>query len=89
MKGRVEVTGPNGSASLALVSKDARSISSMVRISSQALDRNVHVGSEIEPPDTRFPVAWVWKLVASSAQRDFLELNAETLYELIVELSPS
>ncbi len=89
MKGRIEVTGPNGSASLALVSKEAQNVASMVRLASTALNSHVNIGVEIGSHSSSPSITWVWKLVTTSAQREFLELNAETLYQLIVELSPA
>lgn len=58
-KGRVQVTGPAGSAALILVSKEARDVASMVRVRSNASSSHVNIGMEIGPPSSSLPIAWV------------------------------
>ncbi len=89
MKGRVEVTGPAGSAALVLVSKKAHDVASMVRVTSNAASSNINVSIAIGPPESGLPIVWVWKLMTASAQRTFVDFTAETLYEIIVALSPA
>ena len=89
MKGRVEVTGPAGNATLVLVSKEARDIASMVRVASNTFPSPPDMRIDIGPPTSDLPTVWVWKLMTATAQRTFVDLNAETVYELIAELSPA
>ncbi len=88
-KGRVEVTGPAGSATLILVSKEARDVASMVRVTPNTASSHVNVAVAIGPHMSDLPIVWVWKLITASAQRTFVDFTAETLYEIIAALSPA
>lgn len=89
MKGRVEVTGPAGSAAVVLVSKEARDVSHLVRVASSISHPGISMKIEIGAPVSDLPITWVWKLMTASAQRLFIDFDAETLFQLIAELSPA
>jgi hypothetical protein len=81
-KGRVDVAGSAGEARLALVDKDAVDARLLVRV-------KVTVGPQ-KPPEpeeeTKKNIEWVWKIVSSPPLVRFIELNAESFLQLIMEV---
>jgi hypothetical protein len=81
-KGRVDVEGPSGKAALALVDKNAVGLRPVIRI------------SIVEPKEKRQPevessrkIVWVWKIATPPPAVKYIELSAESFYELIMEVS--
>lgn len=81
-KGRVDVEGPSGKAALVLVDKNAVSLRPVIRV------------SIVEPKEKREPevessrkIVWVWKIATPPPGVKYIELNAESFYELIMEIS--
>ena len=81
-KGRVDVEGPSGKAALALVDKNAVALRPVIRV------------SIVEPKERREPevensrkIVWVWKIATPPPGVKYVELNAESFYELIMEVS--
>ena len=88
-KGRVNVSGAAGNAVLLLVPKGADGIGSMVGVSSSTTPSGLNVSVKIGYEQEEASISWVWKLVANTPKREFLELSAETVYQMLVELSPA
>ena len=81
-KGRVDVEGPSGKAALALVDKNAVGLRPVIRV------------SIVEPKEKREPevesprkIVWVWKIATPPPAVKYIELSAESFYELIMEVS--
>jgi hypothetical protein len=82
-KGRVDVVGSAGKASLALVDKDAVDARSLIRV-------KVTVGTQKPPQpeeETKKNIEWVWKIVGSPPLIRFIDFNAESFFQLIMDVS--
>jgi hypothetical protein len=81
-KGRVDVEGSYGKAALILVDKDAVGPRPLVRV--KIIDPQ-------EPPEpgqeTRENIEWVWKIASSPPVVRYIDLNAESFFQLIMEVS--
>jgi hypothetical protein len=83
-KGRVDVLGPAGKARLILISRDATSARSMFRITAHVIGRGP---APSPPPTPPTQIDWVWKIVANSPAFEFIELTAESLFNMILEVT--
>jgi hypothetical protein len=82
-KGRVDVVGSAGKASLALVNKDAVDARSLIRV-------KVTVGTKKSPqPEEGMKknIEWVWKIAGPPPLIRFIDLNEETFLQLIMDVS--
>lgn len=81
--GRVDAVGPGGRrAQLVLVDKRASSAAGLIKVTVDVTPDTRAPSSPIaEPPH------WVWKIVSRDARRTFVELNRDSLYELLMELA--
>jgi hypothetical protein len=83
MKGRVDVYGPAGSATLVLVNSKATGVRSLVHVSVHILGAQ----SPPRPPITKTEdIIWKWKIM-SRPEGTFVPIDAETLYDLILEVA--
>lgn len=81
-KGRVDVEGSYGKAALLLVDKDKVGPRPSVRV--KIMDSPHSLGLERE---TEKKIEWTWKIASSPPVVGFIELNAESFYQLIMEVS--
>jgi hypothetical protein len=87
MKGRVEVQGSSGTASLILVNKLATSARSLIQV------RVVRVGNRPlpQPPQPSREeinkIEWMWKISTPPPEMKFIELTQDTFYDMILEVS--
>ena len=81
-KGRVDVEGSYGKAALMLVDKDALGPRPLVRV--KIIDPQKPPEPEKE---TTKNIEWVWKIVTSPPVIRFIDLNAESFFQLIMEVS--
>jgi hypothetical protein len=81
-KGRVDVDGPYGKAALVLVDKDA--VSPRPRIRVRIIDPKEKVQPEIE---NEKKIEWVWKIATPPPALQYIDLNAESFLQLIMEIS--
>jgi hypothetical protein len=80
--GRVDVTGSVGRARLVLVDKNATSMRSMVKI------KVLMAGEKQEPPrEVTNEVDWTWKIVTAPPAVAFKELNKDSFFQLLMEVS--
>ncbi len=78
--GRVDVEGSAGRAKLALVDKDADSMRSAMRI----------IGpGEPRPPEPKAPkkIEWTWRIITSPPAVAFVELNKDSFFQVLMEVS--
>ena len=81
-KGRVDVEGPYGKAALVLVDKDAVSPRPRVRV--RIIDTKEKVQPEVEK-ETK--IEWVWKIATWPPAIQYIDLNTESFFQLIMEVS--
>jgi hypothetical protein len=81
-KGRLDVEGSYGKAALLLVDKDRVSPRPSVRV--KIMDSQKSPEPERE---TEKKIEWTWKIASSPPVVRFIELNAESFFQLIMEVS--
>lgn len=96
-KGRVDVVGSAGKASLALVDKDAVDARSLIQVKvtvgapkSRQPQVKVTAGTQKSPQveeETKTNIEWVWKIVGPPPLIRFIDLNAESFFQLIMDIS--
>ncbi len=83
-KGRVDIVGSAGRILLLLVNKNARSPRDLIRVS-------VSIGKQGNPlpapPSSTEEISWGWKLVTRGTQRQFVDLDKDSFYEALMEVS--
>jgi hypothetical protein len=81
-RGRVDVEGSAGRAKLALVDKDAASMRSANKV-------RILGPGEPRPPAEEAPkhIEWTWKIVTPPPAVAFLELNKDSFFQLLMEVS--
>lgn len=86
-KGRVDVEGSAGNSRLALIDKNLTNARQMVRVTVT----NIPPGGRLPPPPESPPspekIEWAWKIVSRPPAMQFIELNKDTLFEMLMELS--
>ncbi len=81
-KGRVDVEGSAGKARLVLVDKDATSARSLNKVT--IVDPKRPPKPEQEAPKH---IEWTWKIVTSPPAVAFLELNKDSFFQVLMEVS--
>jgi hypothetical protein len=81
-KGRVDVEGSAGKARLVLVDKDATSARSLIKVT--IVDPKRPPKPEQEAPKH---IEWTWKIVTSPPAVAFLELNKDSFFQVLMEVS--
>jgi hypothetical protein len=81
--GRVDVAGSAGKAWLARVDKDAVDAGSMIRVKvtmgrGEARQRGEEIKKSVE---------WAWKIATPPPLIKFIDLNAESFYQMLMEIS--
>ncbi len=84
-KGRVDVEGRAGRSRIVLVDKEAVSYASLIKVTVTINPK----ASEKKPaePHKRKPIVWSWKIVAPQPKGLFLDLNKDTLFEMLLQVS--
>ncbi len=84
-KGRVDVEGSAGSAQLLLLDKRAKRAADLIK-DTVSIEEN-----QPETPATRQsdnpPISWVWKIVTHSMDKRFVDLDKESFFSLLMEIS--
>jgi len=78
-KGRVDVLGPLGEASLVLADKSATSLSSFIRVT-------IAEEKDEAPPPEPMPIEWGWKIVRRPPFDRFTDLTKQAFLDLLVDL---
>ena len=90
-KGRVDVEGSAGTSRLVLINKNITNPRQMFRVTVTTIPPE---GSPL-PPESR-PLAgaagakeieWAWKIVSRPPAMQFIDLNKETLFQMLMEVS--
>jgi hypothetical protein len=85
-KGRVDVEGSAGKSRLVLINKNITHPGQMIRVKVTTI-RPGGTPPPPEPPPTPKKVEWAWKIVSRPPAVQFIELNKETLFEMLMEVS--
>lgn len=86
-KGRVDVEGSAGSSRLVLIDKNISSPRQMFSITVTTLPAG---GVPASPPPSRPPpekIDWAWKIVSRPPAMQFIELNKDSFYQMLMEVS--
>jgi hypothetical protein len=80
--GRVDVIGSAGRAQLMLVSQRAKSWADVTKVT-------VLQGGVVSPPTDSLekPTEWAWKILSRSIRGTFVELDKESFFALLMEIS--
>lgn len=84
MKGRVDVQGPSGNATLFLINKQATSAHSLVRVTV------TRPGDPPPLPPSTEPIKhieWAWKIGSPPPEMKFTELTQEAFFEMVLEVA--
>jgi hypothetical protein len=82
-KGRVDVEGSAGRSRIALLNKSAKSANDVIKVT--IIDPGAP--EPITKPKTEKPIEWAWKIVTPPPATAFIDLNKESLLQLILEVS--
>ncbi len=86
-KGRVDVEGSAGKSRLVLIDKDVTDPRHTIRVTVTAIPR----GGSPKPLQAAAPppkeIEWAWKIVSRPPAMQFIDLNKETLFEMLIEVS--
>ncbi len=85
-KGRVDVEGSAGKSRLVLIDKRLTNPSQMVRVTVTTIPPRGSPPST-EPATSTKEIEWAWKIVSRPPAMQFTELNKETLFEMLMEVS--
>ena len=84
-KGRVDVEGSVGRAQLLLLDKRAKRAADLINDAAST--------EESQPPIPRTPhadnpsISWTWKIVTNSMDKRFVDLDKESFFSLLMEIS--
>ena len=84
MKGRVDVQGPSGRATLFLVNKKATSARSLIKVT---ISRPGNPPPPSPSAEAVQQIRWVWKIGTSPPEMKFIELTQEAFFEMILEVA--
>lgn len=80
-RGRVDISGPAGTARLVLMNAKISNPRDMVRVT-------IVDPKEPKPtPTERSPIEWAWKLIGSPSSPNFTDLNQESFLKALLEVS--
>jgi hypothetical protein len=80
-KGRVDIEGSAGNSRLVLINKNTTHPTQMVRATVRIIP------PEGGPTPSPKEIEWAWKIVSRPPAMRFTELNKETLFEMLMEVS--
>jgi hypothetical protein len=86
-KGRVDIKGSAGNSRLVLIDKDLTHARQMIRVTVTTIPPGGSPPSTPEPPRTPQKIEWEWKIVSRPPVMQFIELNKETFFEILMEVS--
>jgi hypothetical protein len=82
-KGRVDVKGSAGTSRLVLINARA---GQMIRAKVTTVPRGAVAPASESPPAPKH-TEWVWKIVSRPPAMQFIELNKESLFQMLMEVS--
>jgi hypothetical protein len=83
-RGRVDIDGVAGRAQILLVDERARTARDLIKVSVR-----VGVGRKLppQPPPPPEPSSWAWKILTRSVERQFMDLEKESFFEVVMEVA--
>jgi hypothetical protein len=84
MKGRVDVRGPAGAATLVLVNSRAEGVRSLIHVTVQVVGRPPPAPPPPAPP---VEITWEWRIFSGPPEGRFLPLTREGLFDLIMAVA--
>lgn len=86
-KGRVDVVGSAGNSRLVLIDKNLTHPRQMFRVTVTTIPPGGSPTPSPEPTPSPKEIEWAWKIVSRPPAMQFIELNKETFFELLMEVS--
>jgi hypothetical protein len=86
-KGRVDVVGSAGRSRLVLINKAAKSAHDLIKITVTVVDPKKPTVPLTPKSEKREPIEWAWKIVNSPPATTFMDLNAASFMQMILEVS--
>ncbi|MFZ1108413.1 MAG: hypothetical protein WAN43_08720 [Rhodomicrobium sp.] len=86
-KGRVDVQGSAGNSRLVLIDKNLTNPKQMFRVTVTTIPPGGSKMPSAESAPSPKEIEWAWKIVSRPPSMQFTELNKETLFELLMEVS--
>jgi hypothetical protein len=84
-KGRVDVNGKNGKVTLVLVDKKLTSPNIQVKIFTSDNERKEY--EEKKKFAELFEIEWEWKVLINQKQMQYVELNEDNFFDIVMELT--
>ena len=84
-KGRVDVEGSAGNSRLVLINRNITHPRQMIRVNVATMSPGAPPLAETLPAPKK--IDWEWKIVSRPPAMQFIELNKETLFEMLMEVS--
>jgi hypothetical protein len=83
-KGRVDAVGSVGRAQILLINEKVKSVNDLFKVV-------VTVGAmgslPAPPPPQKQEISWAWKIATNTVRRQFVDLDKEAFYTLLMEIS--
>jgi hypothetical protein len=86
-KGRVDVKGSAGTSRLVLIDKKIVNPSQMVHVTVSIIPPGGRPSPSPKSPPSSEKIEWTWKIVSRPPVMGFIELNKETFFEMLMEVS--
>ncbi len=86
-KGRVDVEGSAGKSRLVLIDKNVTDPRQMIRVTVTAIPARGSPKPSPMPASSPKEIEWAWKIVSRPPAMQFTQLNKETLFEMLMEVS--
>lgn len=86
-KGRVDVAGSAGKSRLVLINKAAKSSHDLIKITVTVIDPKRPTLPPTPKSVKREPIEWAWKIVNSPPATTFMDLNAASFMQMLLEVS--
>jgi len=80
-KGRVDAKGSEGRAQMLLVNANVRTAADLVQVRVNVKDSSPSAPTELRP------VLWSWKILTNTVQKKFVDLDKESFFALLMEIS--
>jgi hypothetical protein len=81
-KGRVDAQGSAGRAQILLVDERARSAVDLIKVAV-----NVKGSAPASAAARKPPSSWAWKILTNAAQKQFVDLDKESFFALLMEIA--
>jgi hypothetical protein len=80
-KGRVDAQGPAGHAQIFFVNEKVRRAADLITVT-------VSVGGKVPPsPRAQKPASWVWKILTTTVEKRFVDLDKDSFFALLMEIA--